>query len=385
MTVSQNKKSVWTFAAASFLNDFGSDIIYPLWPFFVTSVLGANMAVLGFLDGLGDALVSLSQAGSGYLSDRTQKRKVFVWTGYLMGALSRVGYAMSTVWQMLIPFRVLDRAGKMRGAPRDAMVADASTLEDRGRTFGLLRSMDNLGAVCGIVFCMIFFHLGYRTLFLLAAIPSLLSVLLILFRIKENPVSPTRTFKGLRLKDLTREFRLFLVLSTIFSLGTFSYSILLLFAKTRGTSDSSSPLLYLVFTLVAALLSWPFGRLSDSLGRKTVLILSFVIWGATCTLALMAYSSIAFALVFVLYGLHRAAIEPVQKAFVSELAPQALRASALGGYQLVTGLSALPSSLIAGILWDSISPSAPFIVSIALTACATTMLIFMKQPGVKEQ
>jgi MFS family permease len=142
----QTRKTVRTFAIASFLNDMGSDIIYPVWPLFVTQVLKADMAALGLLDGLGEALVSLSQAASGYLSDRIRKRKVFIWVGYLCGALSRFGYAAASVWQHLIPFRVLDRAGKMRGAPRDALVADVSTDENRGRHFGLLRAMDNLGA-----------------------------------------------------------------------------------------------------------------------------------------------------------------------------------------------------------------------------------------------
>jgi sugar phosphate permease len=148
-------------------------MIYPIWPLFVTTVLQADMTILGFIDGLGDAIVSLSQAASGYVSDRTRKRKVFVWTGYLFGSSSRVGYALSTAWQHVIPFRILDRAGKMRGAPRDAIIADVSTDENRGRNFGLLRTMDNLGAVCGIIVCILFFGLlGYKNLFLIAAVPS---------------------------------------------------------------------------------------------------------------------------------------------------------------------------------------------------------------------
>jgi MFS family permease len=183
----ETKKTIRTFAWASFLNDLGSDIIYPVWPLFVTGVLNANMAVLGFLDGLGEALVSISQAAAGYLSDRIKKRKVFIWVGYFFGSLSRVGYAFSTVWQHLIPFRILDRAGKIRGAPRDAIIADISTKENRGKHFGLLRTMDNLGAVCGIIICILFFRLlGYKNLFLLAAVPSAIGALLILALIKER-------------------------------------------------------------------------------------------------------------------------------------------------------------------------------------------------------
>ena len=205
----ETKKTVRIFALASFLNDLGSDIIYPIWPMFVTSVLGANMAVLGLLDGLGEALVSLSQAASGYVSDRIRKRKVFVWIGYLCGGASRIGYSISGIWQHLIPFRILDRAGKIRSAPRDAIVADISTKENRGYNFGLLRAMDNFGAVCGIVVSIVFLNiLGYRKLFLLAAIPSLIGALIIFLFIKEQKVSDTKIYKGLTVKHLDRNFRL---------------------------------------------------------------------------------------------------------------------------------------------------------------------------------
>ena len=137
-TQNESKKVLKIFGWASFLNDFGSDIIFPLWPMFLTSVLGANMEVLGFIDGLGDAIVSISQAVSGYIADKTGKRKIFVWVGYVFAGLSRIGYALSSSWHSIIPFRILDRAGKMRGAPRDAIIADISTDQNRGRNFGYL-------------------------------------------------------------------------------------------------------------------------------------------------------------------------------------------------------------------------------------------------------
>lgn len=186
MEKEESKKTVRTYAFASFLNDFGSDMIYPIWPLFITS-LGADMTVLGFLDGLGDAVVSMSQAISGYISDRIRKRKFFVWLGYLCASLSRIGYAFSTAWQHLIPFRILDRAGKIRSAPRDAIIADLSTHENRGGNFGLLRTMDNLGAGCGILICIFFVErLGYENIFLIAALPSFAAVGLILLLGKEK-------------------------------------------------------------------------------------------------------------------------------------------------------------------------------------------------------
>ena len=380
MNQKETKKTIRTFALASFLNDLGSDMIYPIWPLFVTSVLGAPMSALGFIDGLGEAIVSISQAVSGYISDRIRKRKIFVWTGYLFGSLSRVGYAISSVWQHLIPFRILDRAGKIRSAPRDAIIADISTKENRGKNFGLLRAMDNLGAVCGIIVCILFFKLlGYRNLFLLAAIPSVIGASLIFHLIKEKKPADIKIYKGLSLKDLDKNFKLFLLLSSFFALGSFSYSFLLIYAKEFGFQTAFVPVLYLVFTAVASIFSVPFGKLSDKIGRKQVLMLSYIFWGLVCLSFIFFRSHLAIILAFVLYGLHKGALEPIQKTFVSELSPIKYRASSLGGFQMVVGLCALPASLIAGILWDKISIFMPFYFSLSLTALSIIMLIFVKE------
>jgi len=272
------KKTIRTFAFASFLNDLGSDMIYPIWPLFVTTILGANMTVLGFIDGLGVAIVSISQAVSGYLSDYLKKRKLFIWTGYVFGALSRAGYALSTAWPMLIPFRMLDRMGKIRSAPRDAIIADISDNQNRGKNFGILRTMDNLGAVFGILICILLVKLlGLRNLMLLAAIPSLIAAVLILVQIRER--------KAERVKVI---------------------------------------------------------------------------------------------IAFVLFGLHKGALDPVQRTLVTELAPVEFRASSLGGFQMVIGLCALPASLIAGILWDKTSLIVPFYYSMILTFISTITLLFVK-------
>ncbi len=368
------------FASASFLNDMGSDMIYPIWPLFVTVFLGAEMTVLGLIDGLGEAIVSISQAVSGYISDRTGKRKVFIWSGYLFASSSRIGYALSTVWQHLIPLRILDRAGKMRGAPRDAIIADISTKEERGKNFGLLRAMDNLGAVCGITICILFFGLqGYRNLLFLAAIPSIIGAILILSLIREEEPKKTRIYKGLSLRDLDKNFKVFLLLSSFFALGSFSYSFLLTYAKAFGFQESFVPVLYLIFTAIASLSSLPFGRLSDIMGRKSVLMLSYLFWGLVCLSFIFIQGHLAIVLTFIVYGLHRGALEPAQKTLVSELAPKEFRASVLGGYQMVIGICALPASLIAGLLWEKIDIFSPFYLSFFLTILSMAMLMFVKE------
>ena len=377
---SETRKTIRTFAVASFLNDLGSDIISPIWPLFVTQVLKANMAALGFLDGLGEAMVSLSQAFAGFYSDRIRKRKVFIWTGYLCGAVSRLGYAVSSVWQHLIPFRVLDRAGKIRGAPRDAMLADVSTDENRGRHFGLLRAMDNFGSVAGILVSIALINvLGYRLLFALAAIPSLLGTLLILKNIRESGPSAARVFKGLSFKDIDGNLALYIVLNAVFALGAFTYSFLLLYAKSEGFKTGAIPVLFLVFSAVAALLSYPFGRLSDRIGRKPVLFMAFAAWAAVCAGVVFARDFPAVAAVFALYGIHKGALDPVQKTMVAELAPQPYRASVLGGFQMVIGLCAFPASLVAGFLWDKAGRNAPFHLSLGLTAVAAVLLLFVRE------
>ena len=378
-TQREGKKSIVVFSLASFLNDFGSDIIYPVWPVFVTALPGVNMAVLGLIDGLGEAIVSISQAGSGYLSDRLKKRKIFIWTGYLFGAISRVGYAFSTVWQHLVPFKVLDRAGKMRGSPRDAIVADLSTEQNRGRNFGLLRTMDNLGAVCGIItslFLFGYFGWSYTNLFLLASFPSLIGVLLILLFIKDRKTK--EIYKGLSLKDLTFNFKLFLLLSAIFALGAFSYSFLMVYAKEAGFAESFVPVLYLIFTAMASLTALSFGKLADRLGRRFMLILAYLLWGLMCVGFIYTNGYLGIILLFVLYGLHRGAIEPVQKTFVSELSPIEHRASLLGAFQMTVGLCALPASLIAGLLWDTFGEHAPFYFSLGLTSLTVILMLFLK-------
>jgi len=376
----ENKRSIRAFAWASFLNDLGSDMIYPVWPLFVTSVMGANMAILGLIDGLGEAFVSISKAVSGYISDRIRKRKFFIWSGYILGSISRFGYALAPGWQWLIPLKILDRSGKIRSAPRDALVADISTDQNRGGNFGLMKAMDNLGAVCGIVVCLLLFeHIGFTNLFLIAALPSLVSAFLIYTYIKENKISDRKLFADFSFKDLDANFKLFLILNSVFTLGAFSYSFLLIFAGKSGFKATYLPIFYLIITVTAAIFSLPMGKLSDKIGRKKLMYLAFILWAAICISFILSTSSIVVVAAFVLYGLHKAALETVQKTYTSELCPECFRATGLGVFQMAIGICALPASLIAGFLWDNINMQAPFYLSLGLSLVACFMLLFVKE------
>lgn len=374
----ESKKTIRVFSLASFLNDLGAEMIYPVWPFFVTSVLGANMVFLGFLDGLGEMVSSFSRAGSGYLSDRFRKRRIFIWLGYIFGSISRIGYALSTMPYHLIPFTILEKFGKIREAPRDATIADVSTRKDRGSAFGFLRTMDNLGAVFGITICILFFsYLGYQKLFYLAAIPSLISVLLVLIFIKEKNVNGV--YKRLSFNQLTNNLKLFFFVSILFAMGSFSYSFLLIFASNFGFEVSSIPVLYLIFTLTVAIMSLPFGKLADNFNRRLIIIISYTFFGLMCIGFILLKTRIGIILLFILYGLHKAALEPVKRTFISELSPIEFRASMLGTFQMTIGLCALPASLIAGLLWEFIGIYAPFYFSLGLTALSIILMMFVKE------
>ncbi len=374
----QSKREIRTFAAASFLNDLGSDMIYPVWPMFVTTMLGGSMTALGLLDGIGLAVVSFSQALSGYLSDRYNRRKIFIWLGYLFGAISRIGYAFSSFWAHLLPFRILDRFGKIRSAPRDAHLSDLSTESNRGRHFGLLRAMDHGGAVFGVILCIwLFEKIGYQNLFLLAAIPSIIGSIAIFFLVQERGGSVSDKLPSLSWNQLSRNYKIFLVLSAVFALSTFSYSFLLIYAKQFGFEPAFIPVLYLVFTVVASLSSLPFGRLADVIGRKTTFLFSQLSWMMVCLLLLLfPYYSVVW-ISFVLYGLHLGALEPVQKTLAAELSPESKKASGIGLYQMTLGICALPASLVAGYLWESINLYIPLWISVILTVISITLLYFV--------
>lgn len=342
------------------------------------------MTFLGFLDGLGEALVSFSQAGSGFLSDRLQKRKVFIWLGYILASVSRIGYGASTSVYQLVPFRALDRLGKIRGAPRDAMVADISTRETRGSAFGFLRTLDNLGAVCGVLVCIFLVQkIGYRTLFFAAAIPSLVGAFFILYLVKERKTSSIYT--SISLKELSPNLKLFFLLSAVFSVGAFSYSFLLIFARDSGYSTGFVPVLYLIFTATASVFSYPFGKIADKTSRKTVLITAFSLFGILCagftlwgryTLQGSTYTIIPL---FFLYGIHKGALDPVQRTLVSELAPPSRKASILGAYQMIMGLCAFAASMLAGLLWDTYGMTAPFILSMTTSAAAALLMTLVEE------
>ncbi|MBI5421775.1 MFS transporter, partial [Candidatus Peregrinibacteria bacterium] len=331
------KKTIWTFALVSYLNDFGADMVHSLWPVFLTQTLGLNMALLGLIDGLGDAMISISQAVSGYFSDRIHRRKIFIWAGYLLSAVSRFGFAVAGGLPMALSSKLVERAGKMRDTPRDAIAAEVSEHADRGGNFGILRTMDSFGAVCGVLVSIwLIRFMPIRTLFAVAAIPSIVGAILVLTVIHEEN-NGFKLYEGLHWKNLSGSFRWFLVLSALFSIASFSYSFLLIFAKKFGFTLTEIPVLYLIYMAGAMVASYPLGHLADILSRRAVIFMGFAFWAATLSLLMLSPSPTAIYISFLLFGFSKGAIETVQRTYVSELAPTGYVASALGTFKLVVG------------------------------------------------
>jgi len=372
------KRDLYVFSLASFLNDLGSDMIYPIWPLFVTVFLGADVVVLGLIDGIGDALVSISSAFSGFLSDKFRRRKIFVWTGYISSGVARLGYAFSPIWTYLIPFKALDRAGKIRGAPRDAMIAELSSKENRGANFGFLRAMDNFGAIVGITLSILLLkYLGFRNLILLASIPSFFSAFIIYHFIKEKKFEVQKRAFSINLFD--KNFRLFVFVNGLFSLGAFSYSFFLLYAKDIGFSIYTVPIFYLIFTVSSTIFSYPFGKMADRIGRKKVLMISYLSFALVCASFIITRNLLGVAFIFCIYGLYKAAIEVSQKTLASEICPIDYRATSLGSFQLITGLMAFPASFLAGLLWQIFGMNYPLYFSLAISLVSFVLINLIKE------
>jgi MFS family permease len=352
-------RNVFALGWASFLNDTASEMIYPLLPVFLTTTLGAGAAFLGLIEGIAESTASLLKLFSGWLSDRLGKRKGLVLFGYGLAAVARPLISVShAAWQVLL-IRAGDRAGKgVRGSPRDALVAASCEENERGKAFGFQRSMDHAGAIVGPLLASLVLFLipgNYRLMFALASIPGILTLPLIALSVREvKPASsPAPKAVKLTLSPFSRKFKVYLAVLVLFTLGNSSDAFLLLRAKTLGVGVALLPILWIVLHFVKMLTSVPGGVLSDKLGRKGVIVAGWLIYALVYLGFGMAGKSWQVWALFAVYGLFFGLTEGVEKAFVADLVPEALRGTAYGLYNFAIGIAALPASLILGLIWQT--------------------------------
>jgi len=372
-------RNVFILGITSFLTDLSSEIIYPLVPLFLTTVLGAPVAVVGLIEGIAESTASILKVFSGWISDRMRRRRPLTIIGYGISSMAKPLLAAATVWPAVLILRFGDRLGKgIRVAPRDALIADSSTVKNRGRVFGFHRAADTSGAALGALLALVALGLigeRYRTIFLISAIPGVLGVAS-LFLIHER-VHPRKRQERprLSLSQFDRRFKMFLLASAIFALGNSSDAFLILRAKDLGLSAFAAVLAYVIYNLVYAIFSMPAGSLSDRIGRRRIIAAGFIIFSLVYLGFALAGGSSAIWPLFAVYGLYMAMTEGVGKAFAADMAPAHVRGTALGTYYTVTGLIAFFSSLIAGLLWDAISPRAPFLFGSLAGVAATIVLL----------
>ena len=357
-------RNTFLLAFASLFSDISTEMLYPVLPVFLTQVLKASGAIVGLVDGFAQATQNMVQGFSGALSDKLQKRKSIALAGYLMSAVAKPLMGLSTVWQGVFGARLLDRLGAgTRSAPRDALIASSVDEKNRGRAFGLEGFGDNVGAFLGpllAVFLLYALHVGIRTIFYLAIIPGLLAFVMVLL-VKERPAAVAVKSKiDVSLRQFPVGYWKYLLATALFGLGNSSNAFLILRTQDIGASLEVTILIYAAFNLVAALISYPAGALSDTWGRRNVLLASFIIFLVAYLGFALTQNMLLVAALFVFYGLYQGIFRAVGKALAADFVPEHLRASGVGWYSTTVGLLQLVASVVAGLLWDRIGHAAVF-------------------------
>ena len=383
-------RNVVILGMVSLLNDAASEMIYPLLPVFLTSVLGAGPAVLGVIEGIAESTASFLKLYSGYLSDRVRRRKGWVVAGYTISNIIRPLISFAGSWVQVLALRFSDRVGKgLRTSPRDAMIADSTPPEYRGTAYGFHRAMDHGGAIIGPLLAtglLLVFHDRIATVFLLSFIPGTLAVLLLLTGLREREAVHREAGNRFDVRsawsEMPVDFRKYLAIILIFTLGNSTDAFLLLRAQALGVPIALLPTIWVALHVVKMAFSVPGGMLSDRLGRKKVIVAGWVVYA-------LVYAGFAFAhrhwhawALFAVYGIYFGLTEGVEKALVADLAPAHLRGSAFGLYHLAVGFGALPASLLFGLVWERFGAGAAFAFGAGLALLASMMLaaLNVRQP-----
>ncbi len=387
-------RNVWAVGITSLFMDISSEMVVYLIPLFLSNVLGVQTSIIGFIDGIAEAIASILKLFSGWFSDKMGGRKWLAVAGYGLSAVVKPFYYFAQSWGMIAGVRWVDRIGKgIRTAPRDALVADSTSKEIRGLAFGFHRAMDTVGAMIGLLIAALVVWLvqansvdlsrsTFQIIVLISMIPAFLAVLSLAIGAKDVPVSDQRTVPKFSLKNMGRPFTIFLVIVSIFTLGNSSDSFLVLRAQNLGISVIGIMVMVAVFNLVYAAVSTPAGSLSDRIGRRRLIVGGWLVYAVIYLGFAAATQSWQVWLLYVAYGLYYGLAYGSANALVADLVPENMRGTAYGTYHAVIGLLAFPASLIAGILWEGawgwggFGPSAPFLFGGMLALAAALLMIF---------
>jgi len=376
------ERNVVSLGWVAFFGGLAQDMIQPILPVFYTSVLGLNKEFIGLIEGSLTTAVSLMKIGAGYLSDALGVRKIIVFIGYALSAIARFTLGFAGNGTAVFGLRLTDGVGKgLKDAPRDALVAGSAGGRKLGFAFGIQRTLDTLGSVAGPLIAYGLLRLWadhpnkYREVFLVAGVIAAVPLLIIGLWVKERKQPVNKQF--ISLKVLQGPFSGFLVIMLLFTLGNSSDAFLILRAEDVGVPSSVIPLIVALFNLVSALTAIPAGRLSDRIGRRKAISLGWGVYALTYSGFALVHQSWMIWGLYAFYGLYYAFTEGSGKAMVAELVPEANQGAAYGLYNASVGIMALPASLLAGVLWNQVSPAAPFAFGAIMAFIAFTALWFI--------
>jgi MFS family permease len=381
--------NIWFLTIGSFLTDVSSEMLTNLVPLFLYNVLGVQTSIIGLIDGIAEFTASWVKILSGGLSDRLGKRKNLTIAGYALSTIAKPFLYFATTWEWVLGVRFSDRFGKgIRTAPRDALLADSTQADQRGLSFGLHRAGDTAGAFLGLGIAALIIWLTqsgaaklerrtFQIVVLASIIPAILAVLVLLFGVKE--IATARKDKislpTFSLKSFDKRFKAFLVVIILFTLGNSSDSFIILRGQDRGLNVLQIMGMLMTFNAIYALLAGPFGSLSDRIGRRRLMLAGWTIYGLVYFGFALSHTGMAIWVLFGFYGIYYALTEGVAKALVADIVPTEQRGTAYGLFNAAIGLSTLPASAIAGLLWQFVNPAAPFLFGASLAMLAGLLLI----------
>ena len=377
------ERNVFFTGLTSFFTDTSTKMVYSVMPLFLMSI-GASKTAISLIEGIAESTASLIKTLSGYWSDKIGKNKPFMLIGYGITALVTPLYALVRVPVQVLFYRFFERIGKgLRAAPRDSLISGSVTQKDAGKNFGFHKAMDNSGAILGPLVAFLLLYLlpggdsimNYKIIFLIATIPAILGVISIAVFIKEAKAEKKSETAKVSFRRLPKKYFFFLGIIFVFTLGNFSDALLLVKTTETGIDKAYIPFVYMIFNMVSVFLAIPIGKLSDKIGRERLIISGFLIFSVTFFMFGKFNSIPVFIGLFAMYGLYSALVDGSQRAMISDIVNKDLRGTGYGIYHAVIGITLLPASLIAGLLYDKINSNAPFYFGASMALTATVLMV----------